>query len=292
MTDGADDRSLELSRFETLLVELSTALVAALPTEVDAVVTATLERAAGYLEVDRAAVGRPRADGSFEVTHSWEGPGIEPAPRVPLERFTWYTEEIRRGRRVVLERLPDDLPADAVAERDYALTSGIKAQLTIPLNVAGEPLGAFGFAGFRRPRPWPPALVRRMRLFGELIGVALARRKADDSLRRSEARLRGVLESLPDALLLLRADGSVSFANEAASRMAAMPRAALLDLGIERLLPDLDDAARIRALEDGAGSEHRGLVVRRGDGTEARMDARLVRLGSGERELVCALRRS
>ena len=288
MTGDADDPSVELTRFETLLAELSTALVAALPGEIDALVTRSLERVVGFLDVDRAAVGRIRADGSFEVTHSWARPGIEPAARVPVERFTWYTEEIRRGRVVVLERLPDDLPADAFAERDYVETSGIRAQVTIPLQVAGEPMGGIGFAGFRHPRAWPPEVVRRMRLVGEVIGAALGRRQSDDSLRRSEARLRAVLESLPDAVLLLRAGGSVSYANAAASRIAGMPRAALLDMGIELLVPALDGPFRAPTAEDQGGSTHPGVTVRRGDGAGIPVDARLFRIGTDE--LVCLLR--
>lgn len=287
------ERLRRLLDFEVLLADLSSAFVTAIPSEVDPLVTASLQRIVEFLDLDRSAVARFRPDGSLEVTHSWARPGIEPAARVPVERFTWYAEEVRRNRLVVAERLPDDLPTDAVAEREYVQASGIKAQLTIPLTVAGERVGGIGFAGFRFPRPWPPEVIRRMRIVGEVIGGALARKSAEESLRRSEARLRRVLESVPDALLLLRADGSITFANEAAGRLFGFGRAEMLSMPVERLAPALDAAARNPPLSGQDGDwELPNLAGRHRDGAELRLDARLRPVGVGGVELVCLVRRA
>jgi PAS domain S-box-containing protein len=291
MTDPEPAELRALLDFEILLADLSSAFVGALPSEVDALVTTTLQRIVEYLELDRSAVARFRADGSLEITHSWNLAGIEPAARVPIERFTWYTEEIRRNRIVVAERLPDDLPTDALAERDYVQSSGLKANLTIPLTIAGERMGGIAFGGFRAHRAWPQAGIRRMRLVGEVIGGALGRKASDEALRRSEVRLRRVLESLPDGLLLVRVDGSISFANEAASRILGVPRGAMLDAPVRGLLPSLDAAARTPPADASNGAwESRRLDVRNGGGAEVSIDVRLSRAGVAEGELVCLLR--
>lgn len=282
-----------LAGFESLLADLSSAFVGGHPTDVDGLIVAWLLRVVELLDLDRASVGRFLPDGSLELTHFSARPGIEPTTDVPFQRFTWYADELRRGRTIVMPRLPDDLPPEATAERDYVLASGMRANLSIPLTVGGERVGVIAFGGFRYPRPWPPEVVLRLRVVGDVIGNALARRKADESLRRSEARLRRVLEAVPDALVLVRTDGTISFANGPASVAFGYSRAEVLDMPLERLVPALDRDTRAAVL--GAAEAYReikGVSGRHRDGTEVRVDARVIRSGAGEGELVCLLRRS
>ncbi len=210
---------------------------------------------------------------------------------MPFEQFDWYLDELRQGRTIVLPHLPDDLPPGAAAEREYAVRSGIQANLSIPLSVGGERVGVIGFAGFRRPRPWPPEIFHRLRVVGDVIGSALARRKAEELLRRSEARLRRILEVFPEALMLVRADGSIFFANVAASESFGYKRAELLDMPIERLVPALDREMRAALRSQPEAVRHLSNVVSRpSDGTEMRMDVRAVKSGAGDGELVCLFR--
>lgn len=277
--------------FEALLADLSSAFVAALPADVDGLIETWLLRLVEFLDLDRSAVGRFLADGSLELTHSSALPGIERATEVPLQRFTWYADELRRGRTIVMAHLPDDLPPNAAAERDYVLASGLKANLSIPLTVGGERVGAIGFGGFRYPRPWTPEVIHRLRIVGDVIGNALARRKAEESLRRSEARLRRVLEAVPDALVLVRTDGSISFANGPASQAFGYSRAEVLDMQVERLVPVLDRETRGAVLGGSdAFREFPNALGRHRDGTELLLHARVIRSGAGEGELVCLLR--
>ena len=277
--------------FEALLADLSAAFVVVPPFDVEGLITMWLSRVVEFLDLDRSSVVRFRPDGSLELVDFSIRPGIEPTTEVPFERFTWYMEELRRGRTVVMPHLPDDLPVDARAERDYVMSSGIRANLSIPLTVGGERVGAIGFAGFRYPRPWPPEVVHRLRVVGDVIGNALARKKADESLRRSEARLRRVLEAVPDALVLVRADGSIFFANEAASRTFGYKRAEVLDMPVERLVPALDRDTRSAALSaPEAVWEIPNMAGLERGGSELRVDVRMIRGGAGESELVCLFR--
>jgi PAS domain S-box-containing protein len=289
----SEDPILRLLGFEVLLADLSAAFVAVPPFDVEKLIETWLARVVEFLDLDRSSVFRFRADGSAELVDFSVRPGIEPTTEVPFERFAWYGEELRRGRTIVMAHLPDDLPPEATAERDYVMSSGIRANLSIPLTVGGERVGAIGFAGFHYPRPWPPEIVQRLRVVGDVIGNALARKKADESLRRSEARLRRVLEAVPDALLLVRADGTIFFANEAASRTFGYRRAEVLDMPVERLVPALDPDTRAAALSaPDAVWELPNIAGRERGGRDLRVDVRMIRGAAGDSELVCLFRPS
>ena len=277
--------------FEILLADLSAAFIIGPPADVESLIRDSLARVVEFLDLDRSSVVRFRPDGSVELVDFTARPGIEPTTEVPFERFTWYFEELRRGRSVIMPRLPDDLPADAIAERDYVMSSGIRANLSVPLTVGGERVGAVGFAGFQSHRAWPGEVVHRLRVVGDVIGNALARKKADEALRRSEARMRRVLEAVPDALILVRADGSIFFANEAASRIFGHRRAEVLDMPIEHLVPRLDPETRAAALSaPEAVWEVPNLAGIERGGRPLRLDVRMIRGGAGESELICLFR--
>jgi hypothetical protein len=50
-------------------------------------------------------------------------------------RHLWYTEALRNEEMVVLENLPDDLPKEAFAERQFCIEQGLRSHLCIPLSM-------------------------------------------------------------------------------------------------------------------------------------------------------------
>jgi GAF domain-containing protein len=89
---------------------------------------------------------------------------------------------------VAVSRL-DELPAEAATDRENARRTGIASNLTLPLSVGGAPpLGALAFNTLGEARGWPDPLVRRLQLVAQVFSHTLARKRADESLRESEAR--------------------------------------------------------------------------------------------------------
>jgi two-component system, NarL family, sensor kinase len=185
-------------QFETLLAELSAMFVNVPGGEVDAHITSALRRIVEHLGLDRTALGEVTADGqSWVVTHSYQVPGVPPTtPILPREQWPWYTSQVHKGLVVRLCRLPDDLPPEAVREREYCLKVGLKSNLAIPLRVEGTVVGGIGFASFRGYRDWPNDLIQRLRLIGEIFANAVARKRADEALQAREQSLRQTREVL------------------------------------------------------------------------------------------------
>ena len=89
----------------------------------------------------------------------------------------------------------DELPADA-PDRDNLMRVGTKSNVTVPLKVSGKVVGALTFAAMRSERQWPPEIVNRLILIGQVFANALARKHADTDLRSAlaeNARLRDQL---------------------------------------------------------------------------------------------------
>ncbi len=175
----------ERVRFEALLGDLSASFVNLPASQVDGHITQALQQLVEFLGVERSGLAELTSNGKqLILTHSYVVPGFPPqVMRVMDHEVPWYTEQIRRGRLVRLERLPEDAPPEAAAERAYSARIGLKAHLAIPLTAGGAVLGVLGFGAFRAPRPWPDGLVQRLRLIGEVFANALARKNADEQMQ-------------------------------------------------------------------------------------------------------------
>lgn len=188
----------ERLRFETLLAELSATFVNLPVGEVDAHIESALRRIVEYLGIDRSGLGEFLADGKgWVVTHSYQVLGVPPSTLViPRDQWPWYTSQVHQGEVVRLARLPEDLPLEAIREREYCLKIGLRSNLTIPLRVEGSVVGGIGFSSFRGHRDWPNDLIQRLRLVGEIFTNAVARKRSDEALQAREQSLRQTRESL------------------------------------------------------------------------------------------------
>ncbi len=132
--------------------------------------------------------GSPRY---FKMTHLYRPLGGPPIPERfdAQEVFPWCLEELLAGKVIVVSSM-DALPPEAGRDRESWLHFGIKSNLTFPLLIeGGQLIGGLSFNTVRKARSWPKELVTRLELVAQLFGNALARKRADQELRESEARL-------------------------------------------------------------------------------------------------------
>ncbi len=227
----------EYSEFERLLTDLSSAFVAIEPSAVDAEIERWLRRLAAYLGMDRSSVVQLSPDGRvLQVTHSYAIEGLPPVPKIVLDTdYPWYVERIREGRTLRFERLPDDLPPEAVAEHAFVATAGFKSNLMLPISVANVILGALTFGMFRTYRAWPDPLVNRLHLVAEVIGQALARSRGQRELEERLAFER-LITDMVKMFVTARGDELDARIHEALGRLVehlGLDRASLA-----RLTPD------------------------------------------------------
>ncbi len=122
-------------------------------------------------------------------------------------------------RRFILSRLVivADIETDALWEyrREAALHAGVRAAWSAPIVASdGQVVGTF--AVFRRHPGIPLSrdyeLMQRM---AQIAGIAVERRAAEDALRNSESKFRGLFESVMEGVYQTSRDGRILVANPA-----------------------------------------------------------------------------
>ena len=175
------------ARFETFLLDLAERFTGMEVAQIDDAISQTLRRIVEAMVTDRATLVEfdPRT-AHVRVTHSWARPGLERfAADADLSRaFPWYLARVSRGETIALEHLPGDLPPDAGIEREYTRTSGVKSVLTVPASIGGEFVCALSTGTFRVYHAWPASLIARFRVTGQILASAIARKRAEEQLRR------------------------------------------------------------------------------------------------------------
>jgi PAS domain S-box-containing protein len=122
------------------------------------------------------------------------------------EYFPWCLSQMSAGRIVAFSSL-EELPAEAARDRESCLLFGIKSNLTIPLSVgAGPTIGILGLNTMRAERDWSDVLVKRLQLVAQIFANALARKRADQALRESEARLSLTTDAVGAGLWIMEVD--------------------------------------------------------------------------------------
>jgi PAS domain S-box-containing protein len=128
-----------------------------------------------------------------------------------------------------------------------------------------------------------------------LTGDIAQHRESEEQLRRSEERIRELIESAPDAVVIVDAYGQIALVNERTEKMFGYRRGELLGRRIELLLPERFRERHAEHRKDylddpvtrpmGAGLE---LAGRRKDGTEFPVDISLSALSTDEGQLATA----
>jgi PAS domain S-box-containing protein len=180
----------ERLRFESLISDLSTRFVNISPDEVEGEINRWLRRITEFFDVDRCTLGLFSEDGAqLRRAFEYHREGVEAGPvSLRKDQFPWYMAQLTQGKLVVMNRL-EDLPPEAEKERQLCLAKSMKSLLSIPVVGGGRTLGSCAFVSVRAERIWPPDLVHRMRLIAEVFAGGLARKRSEELLQESEARL-------------------------------------------------------------------------------------------------------
>jgi formate hydrogenlyase transcriptional activator len=189
----ASEKSLaERLRFETLLSEISARFVN-LPTErVDGEIEDVQRRVCEILDIDRSSLwlAPEEGQGTILLAHihgPLEGPVPEPAEAQDL--FPWTMQKVLSGDILVFSKI-DDLPPEAERDQASYRLYGTKSSVVVPLSAGGgEVFGLLTFGAVRRERDWPETVSNGLRLIAQVFANVLARKRSEEALRESGARL-------------------------------------------------------------------------------------------------------
>lgn len=187
-------------RFEKLLADLSATFVNLPCEQIAGAIDGSLKMLVQSLGIDRSTLTEfPEDKRHVLVTHSYTVADHQPFPVGAIidDQFPWYLSQLRLGRTIFLRRLPDDLPPEAIKEKQHCIAQGMKSNLAIPLRARGTVLGAITFAFLTRPCEWGQEIVSRLQMIGEVFANALLHKRSDEAIQAALAeneKLRDRLE--------------------------------------------------------------------------------------------------
>jgi GAF domain-containing protein len=103
---------------------------------------------------------------------------------------------------------------------DIPHATGISAVLSVPIWQHGQMLGVITLV-HDQPRPWRTEETRMLDAIGRQIGVALVNARLYADAVRSEARIRTILQSAADGLLVFDRDNHLVLMNQAAESLVS-----------------------------------------------------------------------
>jgi formate hydrogenlyase transcriptional activator len=191
--------------FEGALSKLSATFINLPPSQVNAKIKEGLQTFAEALGGDRSSIAViDRESGDLFATHSWACPGAPEFPPLMVKTvLPWLAKQIKMGE-PVLATTPDDFPPEAVAEKRYMESLGLKSTLVVPLRVGGTVIGLVSCSSFRMHQKWDPVQISRFQAAAEVFANALARKQANENLQSAYAEIRGLKEQLEKENIYLR----------------------------------------------------------------------------------------
>jgi formate hydrogenlyase transcriptional activator len=210
-------------------------------------VTHLYQNAVGLL-VPKPEDGGAQPDGDW-LLQPMEAP--PPYARVSADTFfPWVFRRLHRGETVIVSNT-EDLPDEAARDQASFRRAATKSTVIVPLSMSGTLLGCVSFASTREYRAWPEDLVKQFQFVADLFTNALARKRADQELRRSEERYRRLFEVESDAILLVDFEtGRIFDANAAAEKMYGYDREELLLLELNAISADPEKNLRSIAADE------------------------------------------
>src|SRR5581483_4268672 len=237
-------------RFESLITRTSTAMINLPLEQIDDGIERALADIGRFAEVDRSYVFLfDETATHVSNTHEWCAPGVQPEmahlQSLPIRDFPWLQARLLRSEAVHVPRVRD-LPPEAVAERAEWESESIQSILLVPMTAGGRVLGYVGFDSVHAEKAWPPEIIDLLKIFGEIVLNARARKLGETALRNSDERFRALLESAPDAMVIIDHTGRIDLVNAQAEKLFGYRREQMIGRPIELLVPEKLRASHAR----------------------------------------------
>lgn len=221
--------------FEKTVAKISTRF--AILSDFSNAVSATLADIGLLGDASRAYLFQFRENGKImDNTHEWCKVGVTPEiqnlQNVPVETAPWWMAHLRADKIIHITDV-SQLPIEASAEKQILEMQGIKSLLVLPVYAEKELIGFIGFDNVITTGTWPEENIDLLRITAEILGNAIARKRAMEALRHIAYHC--PLTNLPNRMLFHdRLKVSINQAKRSKKAVAVM----LLDLDSFKVIND------------------------------------------------------
>jgi PAS domain S-box-containing protein len=217
----AQEQLAERLRFEEMLAALSARFVNLPPDRVAEEIEAVLETVGEHLHVNRVSIFAISSEGQkLELIHSHRDIETEVPPlEIELKQIPWISRNFLNGEIVALSD-PDNLPAEAGADKNFLDAKGTTSLLVIPMFTEDKTLGALSLSTLERPKIWSDDVIRQCRLVAEVFANALVRKRHEETLEQAETKYRTVADFTYDWEYWVNVDESIEYISPSCERIS------------------------------------------------------------------------
>jgi len=201
----------ESLRFEMLLSEISTAFINVPYNQIDREIKDSLERFVTFLRFDRGSIFQ-RSDSAWERTHSWAVDDFKLSrPYITDNDIPWAIEEVIERKNIFQFSNIDDLPEDAVKERNFFSKYGPLSLVAVPMFAGGKMIGFLGLGALSQERSLKKSLIDRISLVGTIFANAILRKQTESSLQNALSEVKNLKDQLQAECGYLRDEIELNF---------------------------------------------------------------------------------
>jgi PAS domain S-box-containing protein len=226
----------ERLRFETLLADLSARFVNVPADQTDHEIENAQRQICECLSIHQCSLWQslPSDPEILLLTHLYRTHESElPPPPQRMkgeESFPWATRKLKAGEIVSIPKTTE-APPEAAVDKQAWMHYHVKSTLAIPLSAGGSSMvGVLSFDGTQEELEIPEPLQKRLQLISQVFASALARKRADQTLRDSEARLSLAAASANAGLWTLEPVSGQVWATEKTFELFGIPKDESLNL--------------------------------------------------------------
>ena len=211
-------RKLENEKF---ISTISSSLIRTV--DIDRAVSKSLLEMGIFIGAARAYILLFNEEQSLEFyIQEWCVEGIEPQlinlTTISENRFPWIFD-IGSENEMILVRNLSEIPEEAIKTREELEKLNIKSLLAFPITINKESYGYIGFDNINSISEWEENDFDIFKTTSEIIGNALERKWAEETLKGSHQLLAGVISSITEVIYLVDNHFNVVWANNVAKQM-------------------------------------------------------------------------
>lgn len=211
-------RKLENEKF---ISTISSSLIRTV--DIDRAVSKSLLEMGVYIGAARAYILLFNEKESLEFyIQEWCVEGVDPQlinlTTISKSRFPWIFDVGSKNEMISVRNL-SEIPKEAIKTREELEKLNIKSLLAFPITINKESYGYIGFDNINNISEWEEDDFDIFKTTSEIIGNALERKWAEETLKGSHQLLAGIISSITEVIFLVDNNFNIVWANNVAKQM-------------------------------------------------------------------------
>ncbi len=191
--------------------------------DIDKALSLSLLEMGVLIGASRAYILLFNEEGSLEFyIQEWCADGIKPQmidlTSINQQKFPWVFE-LGKNQELIHIRDSSELPEEATSLKKELERLNINSLLGFPIKIKDESFGYIGFDNIIHISEWDEFDIDILRTTSEIIGNALERKWAEETLKSSHQLLAGIISSLTETIYLIDNHFNVVWANNVAKQL-------------------------------------------------------------------------